>query len=217
VYRTRYLSRARRKSRLQSRGFTLIELVVVVLIISILAVIAIPQITSRMRERSAQQAAQEIAMLFQMARMRAMGRGSAVLVRYVEGTGWEVREAVEGSTAAVARGANAQCAPQPVSGCTTNAWGTAERSRLVTQFYPEARKEYNGITTTVRTRVGVTGTATKTLDVCFTPLGRTFSRTAVSDPLTTMTSMADVEVKRTVSGRIRNVLLLPNGTARLAL
>src|SRR5512146_66728 len=91
------------RARGAERGFTLVELIVVVIIIAVLAVMAIPTITQQMRSRRTQFAAKEVAALYRDARMRAMGRGSAVLVRFesnvtAEGR-LEMREAVRSGSA----------------------------------------------------------------------------------------------------------------------
>src|SRR5688572_2277518 len=82
--------------RRRARGFTLVELVAVVVIIAIVAALAMPSITSRLRERRVQQAAQTVAQIYSTARMRAMGRGAAVLVRYTAGE-FQIREAIRGA------------------------------------------------------------------------------------------------------------------------
>ena len=93
----------------------MVEMVVVVIIISALVVLAVPSITSQMRDRRTQRLSENVSIIYRNARMRAMGRGSAVLVRYdrsnsPEGT-LEVREGVEGLTAATARGCRRQLRP----------------------------------------------------------------------------------------------------------
>jgi type II secretion system protein H len=102
------------RRRRASRGFTLIELVVVVLIIGLCAAIATPSIASQVRERRSRDAAQRVAQLYSMARMRALGRGSAVLVRYRSATDFTVLESIENVAATTTRNATAvDCAPQP--------------------------------------------------------------------------------------------------------
>ena len=205
--------------RPSQRGFSLIELIVVVIIIAVLAVLAIPAITNQMRDRRTQEVAQRVAGFYRDARMRAMGRGAAVMVRYdgtsgPEGT-IEVREAVRG------QGADANCQLLPVSSCSLSTWDVAGTdNKLLEKLDTANRSELSGI------RVEVFGVAPanngkqNTMDVCFSPMGRAFVR---YDPLgqwQPMTGAAEAAVFRmgtdaAQAGLTRKVLILPNGYSRL--
>jgi prepilin-type N-terminal cleavage/methylation domain-containing protein len=206
---------SQRPPRAQSRGFTLLELVVVVVIIGILAAIAIPSIRNQMRERRANQASQTIADLYRGARMRAMGRGSSVLVRYQKGTaapagGFEVWEAVRGG---------GDCAPVPRRGCQAfpppGEGGPPDTQQLIDEFNPGIRSEFEGVDITMQP-VGA-GEPLAYLDICFTPMGATFTRTLTdAEVLDRMTGIHTAQVTRTgMDGSRRDILIVPGGSSRV--
>ncbi len=199
------------------RGFTLIELIVVVIIVGVMAVLAIPTITGQMRSRRTQFVAKEISNLYRNGRIRAMGRGSAVLIRFdravdTEGR-FEVREAVRSAQA------NPNCDRLPVSSCTLTSWLPANQdSMVIGQFVINGRAELDGIRTRVKDPANNDQTA---MDVCFTPMGRSFMRYGQANPFTALTTIPRVKVSRVNTGSeapygpSRWVLVLPNGNTRL--
>ena len=208
-----------RRSRAGQRGFSLIELIVVVIIIAVLAALAIPSITSRMRDRRTQQAAHEVMNLYRTARMRAMGRGSAVLVRYDAGSIPEgeirVLEAIRGTG-----GADPNCDRLPVNGCQLTTWTDGTDAAQIELFNPSVRGEYSGVQTVVTGPPPTDNNAKSQMDVCFTPMGRAFVRYAQAGPFQPLTGVpvADVWRKGTDNnpiGLTRQVMILPNGHARM--
>jgi Tfp pilus assembly protein FimT len=185
----------------------------VVLIISVMAALASPLITEQMRERRSRDTAQHISQLFGLSRMRSLGRGSSVLLRYRAATGFTVLESIEGATAATARTGNANCAAQPGLGCLSNNWGNVGLSRQI-----EAYAAPSTLTVTVRDKAG---TAQSQMDVCFTPLGRSFVSFDGTPPTAPMVAATTIDVQRTVGGvgvgLLRTVAILPTGMARMGL
>lgn len=193
------------------RGFTLVEMMAVVVMITILASVAIPLATRQLRDRRTQDAAQQIATLYQSARMRAMGRGSAVLVRYAPGTPgtFTVLEAQRGPNDTSNGVPNAACAALPVSSCLTTDWvnSTNQQYRTVSTL---------DLTGDAGLTIEMNGGAA--LDICFTPMGRTYAA-ATGQPLNAVTDVYTATVGRAASSNVRQrqVLILPNGAARLSL
>ncbi|HXS30767.1 MAG TPA: prepilin-type N-terminal cleavage/methylation domain-containing protein [Steroidobacteraceae bacterium] len=204
------LKSLRARRRRFSRGFTLIELMVVVIIIGICAALATPLLLEQMRERKSRDMAQQIAQLYTSARLRALGRGAAVRVNYNATTGFEVIESIEGTQASVTRG-QANCAPTPGMGCLSTNWGppgAPVNSRLVNRLLWPSNITVQATDPLL--------TAVTDMNVCFTPGGRSFATPTNAAPTAALTGSVQFAVKRG-NGLERKVVLLPNGTARLAL
>lgn len=192
------------------RAFTLIEMMVVVLIITLVATIAVPAVSNRMRSNRTAQAAETLSTIFRTAQSQAMGRGSAVLVRYNAGT-FQVLEAIVGATNAP----NAGCARLPESSCTVPAtrWNAGSDRFQQVDTYDFVTSGNHTVTAEIS---AATPVATTTLDVCFTPSGRTWSRTDPTAPLVRMNAAATFTVARPdASGFPRVVALSPTGAARV--
>ena len=194
------------------RGFTLVELLTVVGIIAIFAVVALPAVTRQLRERRTTNASQQIAQMYRIARMRALGRGSAVLVRYNASDGFHLREAIVGTT-----GGLGGCQLSVISSCTASPgrWDDATYYREIDSFDPAHSSAYDMVQLVVH---GSSTTVLSNLDVCFTPAGATFWQTA-SGGFSRLSFVPHAHVWSNDSGGRagvqRLVFVLSNGAARV--
>ncbi len=182
---------------------------VVVVIIGIVAAIAMPNIVERLRERRSAQAAENIALLYRNARLRALGRGFPVLVRYSDATGFTALEAQP-----VAENCVARLPPT----CLNAAWATATSVRQVEVFNPTlsgSTGNYANVTMGVTTQPSNATAAA--IEICYSPHGKVYSRVVAANPFVPMTGIVDVNVNRGTNTLQHHVAVLPNGMARLAL
>jgi len=182
---------------------------VVVVIIGIVAAIAMPQIVNRLRERRSAQAAEEIALLYRNARLRALGRGFPVLVRYSDAAGFTVLEAQP-----VAENCTARLPPT----CLNAAWATAASVRQVGVFNPVSSGTtgtFANVVVSVTTQPG--NVAAPTHETCYSPHGKVYSRVVAANTFVPLAGVVDVNVNRGSNTLPHHVTVLSNGMARLAL
>jgi type IV fimbrial biogenesis protein FimT len=187
---------------------------VVVVIITLLDAISGPGINKRLRSYKARQTAEEIATIYRTARLRAVGRGSAVLVRFDSGANsFEVREAIQGAIAS-----EPACASLPETSCTTPStrWNSNARSQQIrlTQINGAEYEVTSSFFAPSDTSSAITGRAS--LDICYTPLGVAYADMETTGLLERMITTPRFDVSRTDGpGLLRSVLINSVGPARV--
>jgi len=194
-------------------GFTMVELLTVITIVGILAVAAAPSFVRLLRDRRVTDAAQQLADLYRGARSRAMGRGSAILIRWNQNASTPtnanpagratMREAIMGA---------GQGALLPSTSCFATDWtATSVTSRYVMSF-DDRRPRFDPAAAAFQ---DAQGTAVNYAEICFTPRGRTFIRYAPNGVFTPLIGVPRIEVRNTKSNMRRYVIVPPNGVARV--
>lgn len=203
----------------RTRGFTLIEIMVVIVIITLLASIAVPSIAARLRSERARSVTEGVAGLFRGARLNALGRGAATLVRFDSGR-LTVLEAISGPACDVV--AVPGCTTIPVSSCTDVVSRFAAASQTSQELSSLDATDAGELTVTMGYRLlGGTLSTNNAVDVCFSPMGRAFVRAGAGSaaldtiPFQPLTTSAQVQVVNpTLPSAVRFAVLAPNGAAR---
>lgn len=189
--------------------------------IGVLAALAVPSISYQMKSNRTYRAAQEVALLYRQARVRAMGRGSAVLFRFTRDAGAngrvELREAVQRID---------QDCHTPRSSCQQTDWITDDTETAQNQLlsaFNAGRGLYDGISLSLeqngKDEAGAEAALTLNFgEFCFTPLGRVYFRansTSLFSPLPNQsTTSSSIRVDRTDGVSFpRRVMLPTNGAA----
>lgn len=192
----------------------MVELLAVLVIIGIMTAAAAPGFVRLLRDRRVNDAAVQMRDIFRVARARAMGRGSAVVVRWNFAAPMPtdtnpaghltVREAVVG--------AGGPSPTLPSTSCFGTNWAdTSNNSRFVMAF-EDRRKRFEP---TQARLLSPTGSPLPYAEMCFTPRGRTFWRTVPTGVFVAANGVPRLEVINPTSTMRRYVLLLPNGASRV--
>lgn len=186
----------------------MMEMLAVVAIIGMLAALASPSFIRQLRDNRINRAAMHISESYRHARMRALGRGTAVLVRWNSAGGPNSKGLLE----TFEPGLLADAFPNP--SCVTPEWQTPASNRRV-DFLAIGNGLYEGASVALF-REGAS-TAQTVVDVCFTPRGRTYIRNGTAGAFVALAGTARYDVTNTATNRTRQVFVPPNGVARLAL
>jgi prepilin-type N-terminal cleavage/methylation domain-containing protein len=201
-------------------GFTLIEVMVVIVIVTLLSAIAVPTVSRRLDANLARGVTESVAIMFRNARLNALGRGAATAIRFDAGQ-ITIVEAVQGTTCGVIPG----CATLPVNSCTNalNRFMAGGGPTLINQQLAtfDATRQGSLATSMGYQLGGGLLSTTSAVDICFTPMGRTFVRAGATSAaldavaFTPLTSSAQVRVVEYAGvGAARFAVLAPNGAAR---
>ncbi|KYF63798.1 type II secretion system protein GspH [Sorangium cellulosum] len=178
-----------------------------VVLIGILAATASPSFVNAMRDRRVNRTAMEISGIYRLARHQAIGRGTAVLVRWTASTGeFEVRQArIEGIVAGSL--ISKSC-------LSVLNWMDPTETELVTRFNVTGTEL---AAVELRDPTPPDGAVQDSADVCFTARGRTFVRYNFGAGFGPLLGALRVNVTNTRTGLPRSVFVPPNGVARLGL
>ena len=199
------------------------ELLAALAIIGILTAAASPVFVRMMRDDRVGSVGNQIAGVYRVARTRALGRGTCVMVRWDKNHGgpttsdpsgrFTIVEAMVSMGGGTGGGAPA-VVPMPSSNCTGTDWTDAAQTRIVAGFHDLAPQYEPSEAKLYVSDSGGTESEPTTCEVVFSPRGRTFIRVPGTGflPLRAVVRIA-VENKQTTF--VRNVVVPPNGGARV--
>jgi prepilin-type N-terminal cleavage/methylation domain-containing protein len=218
-----------RTRSIDTRGFTLVELLIVVAIIAIVAVLAIPTMSAAQIDRHVFTDAGYVGELFRIARTRAVGRGAAVLVKLTAtntngGGTFSMYEAV------VANPAGGGSAEIPSSSCKAPTRWPGASGTLGTDYeFVDAvnlsgtYEQQNSIAAQVKDPSGTVLASGTDAFLCFTPGGRIYyvATTPTFDNVTPLGGAIQIDVRRfsgtfaTAVGLTRTVWVTSSGSTRI--
>lgn len=200
----------------EPRGFTLVEVMVVVVLVALMSAIAVPLLSRRMDANGARGVTEAVASMIRGARLHALGRGAATAVRFEAGN-VVVLEAIQGPGC----GAIPGCATIPVNSCTAplNRFAIAGPLNQQVGALDATGGGVYGATMGYQNAGALTNDTA--VDLCFTPLGRTYIRSGASrgaldvSPFQRLTSSGQVRIAEAGgAGAARFAVFGPNGAAR---
>lgn len=187
----------------------MMEMLAVVAVISTLAALASPSFIRQLRDNRVNRAATQLAEAYRHARMRALGRGTAVLVRWNSEGGPNSKGLLE----TFEPGTLANAYPNP--SCASPDWATPASNRRV-DFFALGNGLYEDAAVAFFREAA--SASQKTVEICFTPRGRTYIRDGAAGTFVALAGAAHYEVTNiSAPNRARRVFVPPNGVARLAL
>lgn len=190
-------------------------MMVVVVIIGLFASLAVPSIVSLVRDQRTRREAMNITNVFRTARARSLGRGSAVNINFTTTpvgaatrADFVTREAVTGAL------------PDPT--CRGYTWANGV---LLNHYYPQLVNGVPDTQITAQTNDPLLNLPQSPvyLDICYTPKGRLYTRTAANGTFQPMAGRVSSFAQRldgtamAAIGIIRTVLVNDDGTTRLRL
>jgi type II secretory pathway pseudopilin PulG len=190
----------------------------VVAFIGIVVAAAAPSWVELQRDRRADAAARAIADMYRIARSRALGRGSAVMVR------WDANAAMPVAGAAAPTGhftireaiapitGQANSANLPSASCFRPTWVDGEANSKHVAVFDERVVRY---APAVATFIDDNGAPQQVAQICFTPRGRTWVRYANAGAFTVLTGVPRVQVQNATTKLNRFVPIPSHGSARV--
>jgi type IV fimbrial biogenesis protein FimT len=186
----------------------MVETLAVVAIIGIMAAVASPVFVNQMLDSRANRLAMQVAETYRLARSRAMGRGAAVLVRWDSSLGMASKGQLS-TWEAITPGS------LPSPSCLTTSWTVGSPQNRNIDLLDAGSRIFQNVTVGFRQPGGA---AAPFSEICFTPRGFSWSRINSGNAFTQLTGVPSFVITNpTSAGKIRTVLVPPNGVARIAL